>query len=127
MLRSVPDMIWARVSKEAARSGFSFEQLGYRLLKALNRECEGVIASELFFVTSSRRDVEELNALIEPTRLKLRKLQTFGRTEDGTYECDTSLDCDECPEKPVCDTIREVITIRKGDRIIRFGDDNDGE
>ena len=36
--------------------------------------------------------------------------------------------CENCynlSEKPVCDTIREVITIRKGDRIIRIGEDDD--
>jgi CO dehydrogenase/acetyl-CoA synthase beta subunit len=127
MLRSVPDMIWGRVSKDAARSGFSLEQLGIRLIDSLNRDCASASKSEILFVTSSRQDIDELNTIIEPTRTKLRKLQTFGRKDDGTYECDTSLDCDECPEQPVCDTIREVITIRKGDRIIRFGGDDDNE
>ncbi|RJP73742.1 MAG: hypothetical protein C4532_04035 [Candidatus Abyssobacteria bacterium SURF_17] len=123
MLRSVPNLIWARVSKEAARSGFSLRDLGARLIEALNSECAGVTASEVLFVTSSREDVSALDAIVETARNKLRKLQTFERKADGTYECTTSLDCTECPEKPVCDTVRQVITIRKGDRIIRFGGD----
>jgi hypothetical protein len=127
MLRSVPDLIWARVSKEAARSGFSLRGLGLRLIDSLNTECDGVRQSEIFFVTSGREEVAELKKIVDPTRTTLRKLQTFGRKEDGTYECDTALDCEECPEKPVCDTIREVITIRKGDRIITIGGDDDDE
>ena len=125
MLRSVPDLIWARVSKEAAHSGFSLLEHGSRLLRHLNSRCDALNKCQIYFVTSTREDVAELNKMIDPARTKLRKLQTFGRKEDGTYECDTSLDCEECPEKPVCDTIREVITIRKGDRIIRIGEDDD--
>lgn len=121
MLRSVPDMIWARVSNEAADSGFSIRELGSQLVASLADQCPGIGRSEIFFVTSSREDISQLNEIVGPARSKLRKLRAFGRSEDGTYECDISLDCNECPEKPVCDTIRDVITIRKGDRIITFG------
>jgi CO dehydrogenase/acetyl-CoA synthase beta subunit len=127
MLRSVPNMIWARVSKEALRSGFSLRDLGSTLIGSLNSKCPGVIGSDIFFVTSGREDIDELNSIVNPARDKLRKIQTFGRNEDGSYECDTSLDCTECPEKPVCDTIRDVIKIRKGDRIITIGGDDNGE
>jgi CO dehydrogenase/acetyl-CoA synthase beta subunit len=123
MLRSVPDMIWARVSKDAACRGFSMSRLGAGLIDSLNEECAGILKSEMFFVTSSREDVSELKERVDPARDKLRKLQAFARKEDGTYECDTGLDCVECPEKPVCDTIRDVIIIRKGDRIITLGGD----
>lgn len=127
MLRSVPDLIWARVSKDAARSGFSLGDLGHRLLSSLHHESNGLGKSEIFFVTSSREDVLELNEIVGPTRSQLRKLQAFGRTEDGTYECDSSLDCNECPEEEVCGTIRDVIKIRKGDRIITLGDEDNAE
>ena len=125
MLRSVPNMIWARVSNDAAHSGFSIVDLGSRLLGSLNAQCPDVGEAEIFFVTSAREDVSGLNEIVAPTRSQMRKLQAFGRGEDGSYECDTSLDCTECPEKTVCDTIRDVITIRKGDRIITLGGDED--
>lgn len=123
MLRSVPNMIWARVSKDAVRSGFSIRELGSRLIGSLSAKCPSAGKSEILFVTSNREEVSELNEIIGPARSKLRKLQAFGRSEDGAYECETSLDCTECPEKPVCDTIRDVITIRKGNRIITIGGD----
>jgi len=123
----VPDQIWARVSKEAARSGFSMRQLGWSLLNSLNNECADITGSEIFFVTSNRQDVSVLKSIVDAARDKLRKLQTYERKPDGTYECTTSLDCSECPEKPVCDNIREVITIRKGDRIITFGGKDGGD
>ncbi len=126
MLRSVPNAIWARVSNEAADSGFSILELGSRLIGSVREKCSDVGKSEIFFVTSAREDIEELNEIVGPARRQLLKLQTFGRAEDGSYECDTSLDCAVCPEKTVCDTIRDVITIRKGDRIITFGGDGGG-
>ncbi len=127
MLRSVPNMIWARVSKDAMRSGFSLRDLGSILISSLNSKCPGIIGSEVLFVTGRREDIDELNEIVGPARDKLRKIQTFGRNEDGSYECDTSLDCTVCPEKPVCDTIRDVIKIRKGDRIITIGGDENGD
>ncbi len=121
MLRSVPDMIWARVSKHAADSGFSLRGLGSRLLGSLDDQCPEILKSEIYFITSSREDVSQLDEIVAPVRSRLRQLQACGRNEDGTYECDTSLDCNVCPEQTVCDTIRDVITIRKGDRIISIG------
>jgi CO dehydrogenase/acetyl-CoA synthase beta subunit len=118
MLRSIPTMVWARVSKEAARSGFSLYQHGSRLLSLLREECADIVAAEILFATSSREDVAGLKAIVEKANNKLRKLMTYERKPDGTYECMTALDCNECSEKPICDTIREVITIRKGDRLI---------
>jgi CO dehydrogenase/acetyl-CoA synthase beta subunit len=122
MLRSAPDRIWARVSKQAARSGFSLLDVGARLLHALSRADTGITASEILFVTTSREDVSSLADIVEPARQKLRKLTQYVRADDGSYECASALDCTECPEKPVCDNIREVIKIRKGDRIIVLGD-----
>lgn len=127
MLRSVPDLIWARVSKDAAQAGFSMEELGLRLVEVLHHQCAGISKAEIFFVTSSKEDVREVDGIVGPARDRLRKLQTFERKTDGTYECESSLDCTECPEKPVCDTVRDVITIRKGDRIITLGGDDPPE
>jgi len=127
MIRSMPNKIWARVSKHAALSGFSLPELGHSVLNALKRDFREIILAEIFFVTSSREDVSDLNEIIEPARKSLRKLMTFDLTDDDTYECTASLDCDVCPERPVCDSIRDVIKIRKGDRIISFGEEAAGE
>jgi len=127
MVRSMPNLIWARVSENAVFAGFSLRELGRSIIDALNHDFQDVIKSELFFVTSSKEDISDLNAIIEPARKSLRKLMTFDLTDDETYECTAALDCNECPERPVCDSVREVIKIRKGDRIISFGADAGNE
>ncbi|MBW2323825.1 MAG: hypothetical protein JRF41_09965, partial [Deltaproteobacteria bacterium] len=56
MVRSMPNLIWARVSKNAAFSGFSLRELGRSIIDALNHDFQDVIKSELFFVTSGKED-----------------------------------------------------------------------
>jgi CO dehydrogenase/acetyl-CoA synthase beta subunit len=124
MIRSVPNLIWARVSKEACRSGFSLKQLGERLIAAIKQQCSQVTACEVFFVTSSKSDVGQLDDLIEKARIKQRKLDTYAVGSDGELECTQELDCNSCSEQVVCDTIREVIRIRKGDRVVTFGEED---
>ena len=123
MIRSVPNLIWARVSKEACRSGFSFKRLGERLISAIKQQCPQVKACEVFFVTSSKSDVGELDDLIEKARVKQRKLETYAVGSDGEFECTQELDCNSCSEQVVCDTIRDVIRIRKGDRVVTIGEE----
>jgi CO dehydrogenase/acetyl-CoA synthase beta subunit len=123
MLRSVPNLIWARVGKEACRSGFSLRQLGERLIAAIKKKCQHVAACEVFFVTSSKEDVMQLDDVVELARAKLRKLKTYEIAPDGEFECTREEDCASCPEQVVCDNIRDVLRIRKGDRIITVADD----
>jgi len=121
MIRSVPHLIWARVSKKAVTSGFSLFDLGRRLLKGLWHECEGVAGAELIFITASRQHVSSAEDIVKVARAKLHKILSFEMKGDDTYECTASNDCEECSEQVVCDNIRDVIKLRKGDRIISFG------
>jgi CO dehydrogenase/acetyl-CoA synthase beta subunit len=121
MIRSVPNVIWARVSKQAVKAGFSFHHLGQWLLKSLWQEIEEIMALEILFVTTCRADIVFLDSIMNRARAKLNKILSFEQKADDTYECTTGNDCEECPEQQVCDSIRDVIKLRKGDRIISFG------
>lgn len=118
MIRSVPNLIWARVSKEACRSGFSLRELGERLITSIKQHCHPVAACEVFFVTSSKKDVGQLDDLLEKARVTQRKLETYAVGSDGELECTREINCSVCSEQIVCDTIRDVIRIRKGDRLV---------
>ena len=124
MIRSVPNLIWARVSKDAARQGFSLKQLGERLIRALKQNCENITKCEIYFATSGKMDIERLDDIIDAARAKKRKLENFKIGPDGEYECTQEQDCGTCAEQVVCDNIRDVIKIRKGDRVITFGKDD---
>jgi CO dehydrogenase/acetyl-CoA synthase beta subunit len=118
MVRSIPNLIWARVSQEAFRSGFSLRQLGERLIWGMKRKFCEITACQVFFVTSSKTDVENLDELVEKARLIQKKLKSYQITSDGTLECTQDGSCNTCSEQTVCDTIRDVIRIRKGDWLV---------
>ncbi|HLA27012.1 MAG TPA: hypothetical protein VJZ49_03885 [Syntrophales bacterium] len=112
MIRSVPRCMWTRVSNKAGGKGFSFEDLGRALMAILRSKLASVEAMEVLFVTSSKEDIESLESIaveVEKVSNWFRKLK---RNEHGLYECNTD-DCNDCEEKAVCDTVREVRVMRK--------------
>jgi hypothetical protein len=117
MIRHVPRKLWSRVSREAAAKGFCFETLGRALMAHYKRTFPLIDSTEILFVTSSKADVEELEGIGLQAKGKSLSIRKLTRTEEGTYECD-DLSCDECPEKPACDTIREVMVIRKKGKVV---------
>ncbi|MEW6443056.1 MAG: carbon monoxide dehydrogenase [bacterium] len=123
MIRHLPRKLWSRVSKEAVARGFSFETLGRALMARYKSEIPLVEAVEIVFVTTSKGDVEELDQIARDAQGKSLSIRKLTRAQDGAYECD-ELTCDTCPEKPTCDTIRDVLVIRRkgkitGIRIVR--------
>jgi CO dehydrogenase/acetyl-CoA synthase beta subunit len=117
MIRHVPRKLWSRVSRDAAAKGFCFETLGRALMAHYKTTFPLLEAVEILFVTSSKSDVEELEGIGLEAKGKSLSIRKLTRTEDGNYECD-DLSCDECPEKPACDTIREVMVIRKKGKVV---------
>lgn len=116
MIRYLPRKVWSRVSREAAAKGFCFETLGRALMAHYKLQFPLLEAMEVLFVTSSRADVEELEAIAREAQGKSLSIRKLTRSRDGTYECE-ELNCETCPEKPTCDTIRDVIVIRKKGKI----------
>lgn len=116
MIRHVPRKLWSRVSREAAGKGFSLETLGRALMAHYKGSFPLLESVEILFVTSSKADVEELERIALEAQGKSLSLRKLSRSQDGAYECD-ELNCESCPEKPTCDTIRDVLVIRKKGKI----------
>ena len=115
MIRSVAQVIWSRVSKDAAAKGFRFESLGRALMSIFKTDVPKVQAMEVLFVTSSKDDLEPLGAM----GAQVNKIFKSMLREDwkargfNVYECASGYDCKACPDQPVCDDIKEVIKVRK--------------
>ncbi len=123
MIRRVPRKLWSRVSRAAVEQGFRLESLGRALMARYRERFPEVEAVEVLFVTSSKAHVEELEAISLQAKGKSLSLRNLSRAGDGAYECE-ELNCEVCPEKPTCDTLREVLVIRKkgkvtGVRVVR--------
>jgi CO dehydrogenase/acetyl-CoA synthase beta subunit len=112
MLRSVPRRVWSRVSKEAAARGFCFETLGRALMSVFRGKHPLIEATEVVFVTSSREDVVQLDAIGADVRKFTGELRKLVRQPDESYDC-MEYDCDTCDDKPVCDSVREWTKLRR--------------
>lgn len=112
MIKSAPDRIWSRVSREAARKGLDLHALG-KAMMALYRSLEpGIETMEILFVTSGKEDVQGL----EPVAAQVRKIsreivKETWKVKGIDIEC--RMDCSACGDKAVCDDIRDVLAIQK--------------
>ena len=108
LMRSLPQSIWSRVSKDAAAKGFSFEVQGKALQFLFKTENPKIEMMEVVFVTSGREDVKALGELAVQVRKISREIVRENWKIKG-YDIDCSQNCSTCADKPVCDDIREVL------------------
>jgi len=115
MTRSVSQLLWSRVSKDAAEKGFCFETLGRALMVIFKTEVPKVQAVEIVFVTSVKEDLQPLDDISTQVReiAKNIVLENWEAKGINLLECTFGWDCNSCQYKPVCDNIRELITVRK--------------
>jgi acetyl-CoA synthase len=112
MIKSAPDRVWSRVSKEAAKKGFDFETLGKALMSIVKAEEPRIETMQVFFITSSKEAVQGLAGIAAQVR-KISKDIVKENWKIRGYDIECASDCSSCSEKVVCDEIREVISIRK--------------
>lgn len=114
MIRSIPQHMWSRVSQDAAGKGFCFETLGRALMAIFKSAVPKIQTMEIIFVTSSKEDVQGLDDIATQVR-KIGKdiVKETWKAKGYDIECTLGWDCNACPDKPVCDDIRELITVRK--------------
>jgi CO dehydrogenase/acetyl-CoA synthase beta subunit len=112
MIKSAPDRVWSRVSREAAKKGFDFETLGRALIAIVKSEEPRVEAMQIVFVTKSKEAVQGLTNIAAQIR-KISKEIVKENWKVRGYDIECAADCSSCAEKQVCDDIRDVLSIRK--------------
>jgi hypothetical protein len=118
MTRIMPNKIWVRVSREAVEAGFNLTGFGAWLIAQVKKQRPDVSRIELFISTNGYDDFHALNRLLEEVQSVKNQSDKYRQLPDGTFECESEGACDECPEQEVCDTIKDVLEIRKGNEII---------
>ncbi len=115
MVKTTSERLWSRVSRDAVTKGFNFKSLGSALMAIFKSELEKLSAVELVFVTSSKEDVQRLEEIATQVRSIGKNIVRENWLARGydILECTLGWDCSTCPDRPVCDDIREVIKIRK--------------
>jgi CO dehydrogenase/acetyl-CoA synthase beta subunit len=114
MLKSMSRQAWSRISKDAAAKGFSFETLGKALMALFKSSAPEVEAVEIVFVTTSKEDLQPLEELGEQIReISKNVTKEIWKAKGYDIECFSAVECSECPDKGVCDDIKEMMTVRK--------------
>ena len=115
MVKSTPGRMWTRISNTAAERGFGFEALGKALMAIYKLHIPQIEAMEIVFVTSSKEDVRKLDEIAEQVKKISKDIirETWLARGYDILECTLGWDCKSCPDKPVCDDIKTVITVRK--------------
>ena len=110
MVRLMDGKIWARVSTEAVRNGFSFRIWGEHLLRTIRDRAPAVESVEVIFFVDMHEHVGAI-AQVAGTVNEKRRKERVERIKERTgkdYECDNPYDCNSCPDKPDCDVLKEV-------------------
>ena len=112
MVRSVPGRLWVRVGRAARAAGLTLRTVGEALLLAFGDGFPQVRGVEVLFVTSSREDVEALEPVVVEARILAGQHKRLVLSADGVAEC-SELTCESCDERPVCDSLRDVVIRRR--------------
>jgi len=112
MVRSVPGKLWVRISKKARADGMTLQTVGSALVAAYTAAFPGVRQAEAVFLTTSAEDVEELGRIAAEAGILAGRHKKLVLGVDGEVEC-MELDCEACDDKPVCDSLRDVVIKRR--------------
>lgn len=115
MVRSVPGKLWVRISNNGLARGMRLETVGAALIAAYTNDFAAVESIEVIFVTQSRKDVESLDQIATEANILSGKHKKLVLGADGDIEC-PELNCEICAEKPVCDSLRDIVIKRRGQR-----------
>jgi len=115
MARMIPGRLWLRGSREAMAQGLDFALIGGALRRAYLELAQGIAGVETIFVTQDRETVERFSPLASEAKILAGQHRKVALAASGDYECE-ELNCESCDEKPVCDQIREVVTIKRRQR-----------
>ncbi len=112
MVRSVPGRLWSRLSRKCMADGLDLHVVGSALADFFKHEFAGVSKAEILFVTSSAEDVLSLKPIETEASILAGKHKKLFLGLDGVVEC-SELNCEVCDEKPVCDSLRDIVVKRR--------------
>jgi len=112
MTRSIPGKIWIRIHRDLLAREFSLQSLGQCLIQAYHESIPGLKNIEVVLVADNADFVGHLIPIHNRARIIYGENKKLVLEADGTISCE-DLDCENCTEKPTCDTLRDVIVKRR--------------
>jgi hypothetical protein len=112
MVRTLPGRLWARISRDAIKSGMDFARLGGALIAAYRDDFPQISAVEVVFITIDENHVRALEPVAADAHIIMGKNKKLVLVGNGEYEC-SDLNCDDCEEQETCDEIRDIVILRR--------------
>jgi CO dehydrogenase/acetyl-CoA synthase beta subunit len=111
MARVLSDRIWVRLSKEALNRGISLGTIGWHLISELKKEKDRFNKVEVIYVVSEKDHVNRLRPIADKlAEIKTARYKTkYIKRED----CNSILDCEECPEFLTCQVFKDAVVIAR--------------
>lgn len=115
MVRSVPGKLWVRISRKGVHKGLTLGTVGSALMASYTGDFRGVEGVEVVFITSSSNDVDALEPIATEAAILAGRHKKLVLGMDGEVEC-PELNCEACEEKPVCDSLRDIVIKRRTEK-----------
>jgi CO dehydrogenase/acetyl-CoA synthase beta subunit len=112
MTRSIPGKVWIRIHRDLLSREFSLLSLGQCLTQAYHESIPGLRNIEVVLIAGNADLVGHLIPIHNRARVIYGENKKLALEADGTISCE-DLDCENCAEKPACDTLRDVIVKRR--------------
>lgn len=115
MVKTTSARIWSRVSREVAGKGFNFGILGQALMALIKSESPEIQAVEILFVTSTKEDLQRLNAISEQVEKISREMRGRVWQEKGVdiFDCELGGHCGSCSDKSACNDVKKMLVTRR--------------
>jgi len=117
MARVLLDRIWIRLSKEALNRGISLGTIGWHLISELKKEKDRFNKVEVIYIVSEKDHVNRLRSVAD--KLAEIKAARYKAKYIKREDCNSILDCEECPEFLTCQVFKDAVVIarerRKGE------------
>jgi CO dehydrogenase/acetyl-CoA synthase beta subunit len=109
MVRMSSGRIWLRFSREAVGLGLTLEAIGMHLLSELKKERDRFEQVEVIFIVTGQDGVERLGPLAD--RIAEERRSRYNAALVEKMECETGLDCEECPESETCNVLKGAVAV----------------
>ena len=114
MARVLSDRIWVRVSEEALNRGISLGIIGWHLISELKKEKDRFNKVEVIYIVSEKDHVNRLRPVAD--KLAENKILRYKAKFSKREDCNSVLDCEECPEFLTCQVFKDAVVIAREKR-----------
>jgi CO dehydrogenase/acetyl-CoA synthase beta subunit len=111
MARMSSGRIWIRFSREAVGCGLTLETIGMHLISALKEEGDRFEKVEVILIVADQDLINKLRPLAD--KIADERHTRYHNALVEKMECETGLDCEECPESETCKILKDAVAVAR--------------